>query len=75
VSRPDHHRPGERELYAVAGAVEKNSEIEHAEQGETLPAAGSPLGALVLTCGSKYCRHTFEPDLDAFTGHRLSCPC
>ncbi|MDQ3887221.1 MAG: hypothetical protein M3308_09530 [Actinomycetota bacterium] len=53
MSRPDRHRPGERELDAVAGVVEQNSEIEHAEQGETPPAAGPPLGALVLTCGSR----------------------
>ena len=39
------------------------------------PAAEQqPLAAVVLPCGSPQCRHTFEPDSDAFAAHRLSCP-
>jgi hypothetical protein len=33
-----------------------------------------PLLAVVLTCGSNACRHTFEPDPVAFAAARLACP-
>ena len=38
------------------------------------PFIEQPLGALVLTCGSRECQHTFTPDPGAFAAHRLSCP-
>ncbi|MGH3991047.1 MAG: hypothetical protein ACRDSN_01125 [Pseudonocardiaceae bacterium] len=37
------------------------------------PPAQPPLG-LVLTCGSRACRYTFEPDPVAFAAGSLACP-
>lgn len=39
-----------------------------------IPPPAEPALALVLTCGSPACQHTFEPDPAAFTAARLSCP-
>lgn len=39
-----------------------------------IPSPPRPPLAVVLTCGSNACRHTFEPDPVAFAAARLACP-
>ena len=38
------------------------------------PSVAEPPLQVVLTCGSGDCRHTFEPDPDAFATASLACP-
>ncbi|MFN2497174.1 MAG: hypothetical protein ABR608_14940 [Pseudonocardiaceae bacterium] len=39
-----------------------------------IPPPDEPPLQVVLTCGDRECRHTFEPDLIAFATGRLACP-
>ncbi|HEX2297392.1 MAG TPA: hypothetical protein VHH34_02545 [Pseudonocardiaceae bacterium] len=38
------------------------------------PTPAEPPLQMVLTCGDRECRHTFEPDPDAFATENLACP-
>jgi hypothetical protein len=38
------------------------------------PSAAEPPLRVVLTCGDRECRHTFEPDPHVFASANLACP-